>query len=198
LSLKENIEMVKDELNSEEKFFENAVKAERFVKKYRNAIIGGISAVVVLVVANVLYEADKAATAEAANAAYAALLQNSGDAEARSELKKLNPALYDIWTLSSAVASKDTKALEKLSSSKAPAVADIASYELAAATRDPKKLDAYSYRQDAIYKELAAVENALLLIQSGNAKAARAKLAMVTKESPLYQVSRLLLHYGAK
>ena len=73
MSLKENIEKVKDELNSEEKFFENAVKAERFVKKYRNAIIGGVSAVVVLVIANVLYEADKSATAEAANAVMARL-----------------------------------------------------------------------------------------------------------------------------
>ena len=105
MSLKENIEMVREELNSEEKFFENAVKAERFVKKYRNAIIGGISAVVVLVVANVLYEADKEATAEAANAAYTTLLQNGENAEARAELKKLNPALYDIWELSRAVAS---------------------------------------------------------------------------------------------
>ena len=121
MSLKENIEMVREELNSEEKFFENAVKAERFVKKYRNAIIGGISAVVVLVVANVLYEADKEATAEAANAAYTTLLQNGENAEARAELKKLNPALYDIWELSRAVASKDAKLLERLSASKAPA-----------------------------------------------------------------------------
>ena len=77
-------------------------------------------------------------------------------------------------------------------------MADIASYELAAQSRDPKRLDAYSYRQDAIYKELATVEHALLMIESGDAKAARAKLAMITKESPLYPVSTLLLHYGAK
>jgi len=198
LSLKENIEMVKEELNSEEKFFENAVKAERFIKKYRNALIGGVSAVVVLVIANVLYNADKQATAEAANAAYAALLQNGDDAAAQAELQKLNPALYDIWKLSGAVASGDAASLEKLTTSTAPAVSDIAAYELAALTRDAKKLDTYSYRQDAIYKELAAVENALLLIQSGDAKAARAKLAMVGKESPLYGVAELLMHYGVK
>jgi len=35
LSLKQDIEMVKEELNSEEKFFEKAVLTERFVKKYK-------------------------------------------------------------------------------------------------------------------------------------------------------------------
>jgi hypothetical protein len=198
LSLKENIEMVKEELNSEEKFFENAVKAERFVKKYKNAIIGGISAVVVLVIANVLYEADKSATAEAANAAYATLLKNGDDALAQAELKKLNPDLYDIWSLSKAVASKDVKALESLSSSKAVAVADVASYEAAAIVKDAAKLDSYSYRQNAIYRELAVVENALLMLQKGDLQGAHGKLSTVSKESPLYKLAQMLMHYGVK
>jgi BarA-like signal transduction histidine kinase len=190
--------MVKDELNSEEKFFENAVKAERFVKKYRNAIIGGISAVVVLVVANTLYEADREASLEAANAAYMVLLENGDDVAAKEELKRLNPDLYDMWSLSTAVASKDVPALEKLSASKAIGVSDLASYELAALNRDQKALDAYTLRQHAIYKELAAVESAMLLLQEGNAEAARTKLGMVSKESPLFQVAQLLMHYGVK
>lgn len=198
MSLKENIDMVKEELNSEEKFFESAVKAERFVKKYRNAIIGVVSAVVVLVIANVLYEADKQASAEAANTAYMTLLQNADDPLAREELKKLNRDLYDVWMLSKAVAAQNAEELKGLSSSKAVAVADIASYELAAIGKDAKALDAYSLRQNAIYKELAAVESALLLLQDGNAEGARAKLGMVAKESPLFQVAQLLMHYGVK
>ena len=35
LSLKTDIEMVKDELTSEEKFFEKAVVTEKFIKKYK-------------------------------------------------------------------------------------------------------------------------------------------------------------------
>ena len=198
MSLKDNIEMVKEELNSEEKLFESAVKAERFVKKYKNAIIGGVSAIVVLVAANILYESDKRSTTEAANSAYALLLKNGNDATAEAELQKLNPDLYDIWKLSGAVAAKDNAALEALSGSKAPAVADIASYELAAITEDAAKLDDYSYRQNAIYKELAAVENALLLLQSGETEKARTKLGMVAPESPLYQVAQMLMHYGVK
>ena len=35
MSLKEELEMVKEELSSEEKFFEKAVITEKFVKKYK-------------------------------------------------------------------------------------------------------------------------------------------------------------------
>jgi len=45
LSLKNNIEMVKEELNSEEKFFEKAVITEKFVKKYKNLLIGSVIAI---------------------------------------------------------------------------------------------------------------------------------------------------------
>lgn len=198
MSLKENIDMVKEELNSEEKFFESAVKVERFVKKYRNAMIGAVSAIVVLVIANTLYEADKASTAEAANKAYATLLKNSDDKVAQAELQKLNSDLYDIWMLSVAVSGKDEAALSKLTTSKAPVVADIASYELAAISQDPAKLDSYSLRQQAVYKDMAAVEDAMLLLKEKKIDAAHSKLAMVAADSPLYQIAQLLLHYGVK
>jgi len=42
LSLKTDLEMVKDELTSEEKFFEKAVVTEKLVKKYKKVIIGGV------------------------------------------------------------------------------------------------------------------------------------------------------------
>jgi hypothetical protein len=47
LSLKENIQAVKDELNSEEKFFENAIRTERFVKKYQKPLIAAVVALVI-------------------------------------------------------------------------------------------------------------------------------------------------------
>ena len=130
MSLKENIEMVKDELNSEEKFFENAVKTERFVKKYKKALIGLVVAIVVVVIAGTAYDANREAKIEAANMAYAALLKNGSDEEAKAELKILSPALYDAWRLSKAIADNDIPALEKLTASKAVAVSDLASYEL--------------------------------------------------------------------
>lgn len=60
MSLKNDIEMVREELNSEEKFFEKAVVTERFIKKYKNVIIGSIAAIVVVVGANIAYDMNKA------------------------------------------------------------------------------------------------------------------------------------------
>ena len=62
--------MVKEELNSEEKFFEKAVMTEKFVKKYKNIMIGAVVAVVVLVSANLIYESNNNANIEEANMAF--------------------------------------------------------------------------------------------------------------------------------
>jgi hypothetical protein len=198
LSLKENIEMVREELNSEEKFFESAVKTERFIKKYKKPLIGAVSAIVVLVAGMAVYNASMNAKIEAANDVFVILQKDPADAEAAQKLKELDPALFDVWELSKAIASEDTEALQRLSSSQAIAVADIASYELAAITNDVKKLDAYAYGQNAIYRDLALVETAVLLMEKGNIDGAHEKLKMLAPDSAIYKVGQMLLHYGAK
>lgn len=198
LSLKENIDMVKEELNSEEKFFENAVKTERFVKKYKNMLIGAVAGVVIIVTAMALYSSNQDAKIEAANRAFSALQKDSTNKQAAAELEQVNPALFDVWQLSNAITSKDAPALKKLSKSKTVAVSDMASYELAALNSDVKLLENYAYQQNAIYKDLALVESAVLLIEKNEVEAAHQKLQGVTSNSPMYDLSRMLLHYGAK
>ena len=43
MSIKENVDYVKEELNSQEKFLESFVKGERFYKKYRTLIFASIA-----------------------------------------------------------------------------------------------------------------------------------------------------------
>ncbi len=198
LSLKENIEMVKEELNSEEKFFENAVKTERFVKKYKNMLISGVVGVVVIVVALALYNANKEAKVEAANKAFSALQKDATDKQAAAELQQVNPALFDVWQLSNAIAKSDISVLKILSKSKTLVVSDLASYELAALNSDTKLLENYAYQQNAIYKDLALVESAVLLMEKNELEAAHQKLQSITSDSSMYGVSRMLLHYGVK
>ena len=40
MNLKENVDLIKDEISTEEKFFESFFKVEKFWKKYKVAIIG--------------------------------------------------------------------------------------------------------------------------------------------------------------
>jgi hypothetical protein len=198
LSLKENLEMVKDELNSEEKFFEKAVMTERFVKKYKKPLIGVVAAIVLVVIANLAYVASEQNRVESANETLAKLQKNPTDAVALARLDSLSPALHDVWVYSQAIAQKNTADLEKLKNSKALLVGDVASYEAAEYKEDLASLESYSERQKAIYKDLAAVMSAVLLMNEGKIDDAHDKLEMIGANSPLAQMASALMHYGVK
>lgn len=195
MSLKNNIEMVKEELNSEEKFFEKAVITEKFVKKYKNAMIGSLVAVVVLVGANIAYDSNKQSKIDAANETLLELNKDAKNSAAISQLKVLSPNLYDVWVLSQAIADKDLISLKELKSSKAIMVSDLASYELA---QDANSLDAYASKQDALYKDLALVQSAVMLMNAQDFQKAHQELSKIGVQSPLSKIATALLHYGVK
>ena len=195
MSLKENIEMVKEELNSEEKFFEKAVITEKFVKKYKNMMIASVVAVVLLVVANIAYESNEASKKTAANELLANLVSNPSDAMSSSKLHTLNPELFDAWTYSQASVNKDLTTMKELQNSKTLIVSDLAKYELA---KDTNALDEYASKQDAIFKDLALVQSAVILLNENKVSEAHNQLDKVSKKSPLSKIASALMHYGLK
>ncbi len=197
MSLKENIDMVKDQLNAEEKFFENAVKAERVWKKYKIAIIGGVVAIVAVVVINAIYEAKNESDAVDSNKVYATLLKGP-DATAEKELESLNPKLLLAWKFSNAIASSDVEALETLTSSADAIISDLAKYEIAVIGSDESKISSYATSQNAIYRDLAIIQSALLLMKNDQIQRAHQKLSLISQDSPLFKISKSLMHYGVK
>lgn len=195
MSLKTDIEMVKDELSSEEMFFEKAVITERFIKKYKKVMIGSVIAIVVVVAANIAYNLKNENRIEAANTALAILQNDSNNAQALNDLKSLSNSLYEVYLYSNAVTNKDGKSLAELTKSKTPMISDLASYELA---QDSKSLEEYALKQDAVFKELALVQSAVMLINSGNTDEAHKKLMQIAQTSSLSSVAKSLLHYGVK
>lgn len=195
LSLKENINMVKEELNSEEKFFERAVITEKFVKKYKKVLIASVIAVVVVVGANMAYDANENSRVSAANIALSKLQADSTNAQALAELKGLSPQLYDVWVFSQAVANKDLKALKSLKESNTLIINDLAKYELA---QDTKSLNDYASKESAIFKDLALVQSAILLFNENKIDQAHKQLLKISKESSLNKLAQALMHYGLK
>ncbi|MCF6309430.1 MAG: hypothetical protein L3J19_02985 [Sulfurimonas sp.] len=195
MSLKDNISMVKEELNSEEKFFEKAVITEKFVKKYKKAMIGSVVAIVLVVSANIVYDANENSKITAANAALTKLMKDSKDAHALSELKTSSSELYDVWIFSQAVANKDLDAIKNIKSSNALIIDDLAKYELAT---NPNSLDDYASAQDAIYRDLALVQSAVMLLEANKIDEAHNKLLKVSQDSSLNKLVKILLHYGIK
>ncbi len=198
MSLKNDLDMVKEELNSEEKFFEKAVITEKFVKKYKNLMIASVIGVVILISGNIAYDINKQNTKDAANEALLELMKDSTSATALTRLESLSPALRDVWVYSQAVVSKDTAALESLKSSNDVIISDLASYESAVDSKDKATLDSYALKQNSIYKDLAHIQSAVLLIESGNTTEAQEKLSLISIDSSLAQVAASLMHYGVK
>ncbi|QOY53759.1 hypothetical protein HUE87_07565 [Candidatus Sulfurimonas marisnigri] len=195
MSLKENINMVKEELNSEEKFFEKAVITERFVKKYKNLMITTVVAVIAVVGANIAYNANEQSKITAANVALIKLQEDAGNSDALNELKSLSPNLYDVWIFSKAVVDKDLEAIKKLKNSKALIISDLVKYELA---NDADSLNEYASKQDAIFRDLALLQSAVILLNTNKIEEAHNKLLKISQESSLSNLAKALLHYGVK
>ncbi|MBA1438704.1 MAG: hypothetical protein FAF05_06950 [Epsilonproteobacteria bacterium] len=199
MSLKENIDMVKDELNSEEKFFEKAVMTEKFVKKYKKPLIGSLVAIVLIVAADIGYEVNKQNTLEAANKTLKELQAQKGVNRAVvARLESLSPALHDLWSYANAVAKQDVASLEKLKKSKAMLIDDLAEYEAAQEKSDVDALEKYAQNKDAVYRDLALVQVAVIKMQEGKVDEAHSTLALIASQSPLYNVAKSLQHYGVK
>ena len=198
MSLKQNIDMVKEELNSEEQFFEKAVITEKFVKKYKKPLIGAVVAVVLIAGANFAYEINKQNTITAANVELASLQKNPKDIQAATSLQALSPELFAVWSYSQAVVNKDTKTLKKLSSSKTLIINDLAKYEAATQTKDLNGLNSYAMDKDAIFKDLAVIQSAVILLNENKVDEAHAKLSQISINSQLSQVASALMHYGVK
>jgi len=155
LSIKNDIEMVREELTSEEKFFEKSVITERFIKKYKNIIIGSVVAIIAVVGGNIAYDINYESNVTQANELLTKLNIDSSDKNALSQLKSLSPDLHDVFIYSKAVVNKDIKTLESLKSSKAVLVSDLATYESLQNVKDVSQFNIYALKQDAIYKDLA-------------------------------------------
>ena len=198
MSLKENLDMVKEELNSEEKMLENAIKAEKYYKKYKKPFFGLLAAIVIGVGANALYEKSVADKIAKSNELFHTLEQNPADKTTADELQALNPKLYAAWEFSEALKRGDTTLLETLATKDLPVLSSIAAYEAAVQSKDLSKLESYSLEQKAIYRDLALVEAAYLLMKEKRVDDAHQKLMMISSESPLYKISQVLMHYGVK
>lgn len=192
------MQALKEELNSEEKFFESAVRTERFVKKYQKPMIASVVVLLLGIGGSVAYQMIHDAKVERANIALNTLLMNPADQKALKELLSEGGSLYELYSLSRALRENDLKTLKTLQSASSSEVADIASYESAALSKDDKALEAYTKKQGSIYQELAVIELAVLSIQKGDSKAAHTSLELIKEESAVYPLAQMLSHYGVK
>jgi len=189
MSIKQDVDFIKDELNSEEKFLESFVKVERFYKKNKTAILG-ITAVVVLGIAgysinNYIQNSNKIA----ANEAYSILLEDINNKQALATLKEKNPKLAQIIEARIAIAQNkepkiDLKYLKELNE-----------YTIAMKKNDLDGLNKVLMSNDFLLKEYALFQKALIQAQNGKYTDAKETLKMIPKSSQVQQLASLLQHF---
>ena len=181
MSMKENIEFIKDELTQEEKFLEQSVKFERFFKKYKKMIIGGVSVIVVAVIGYSVSNYIDALNKENANKLYQKAISN--DNSSLKALKDANKKLYEV-------------ALFRLGQkTNAEFLSDIQLYEKAIKDKDIKILDTLSKKSGFLLKDFAIFYKAIFLIEDKKYQEAKNSIKFIESKSMLKDQIVLLKHY---
>ncbi len=186
MSIKDELEQVKQELSSDEKLLEQAFHLEKFFKKYKLPII---AATALLIIAFAGYKVNNYLAnqkLEKANSALLTLQKNPKDANALEQLKSNNPKLYALYSYSIAANSGNKDALAKIDAS-SDMLKDIIQYHIGVLSNTPK--------ESKYYPDLSSIEKAYLLIKNGKKSEAKNILTTIPKTSPAAPVARLLEHY---
>lgn len=198
MSIKDNIQTLKDELNSEEKLFESALRTERFVKKYQKPLIGSVISLLLIVGGAIAYQAYNNSRIDSSNEALNILLANPTDKSALKTLENKNTKLYELYTLSMAIKNSDIKTLQYLQKSQSTEISDLATYEAAVLRADHATLETYTKKQGAIYQDLALLESSVASLQKGNIQSAQNQLALIKEDSAIFSLAQALSHFGVK
>jgi hypothetical protein len=189
MALKDNLEVVKKELSSDEKLLEQAFQLEKFYKKHKIKIY---AILIVLTIGVAGYKINNYLQTQKllkANEALIALQSNPNNKEALNTLKQNNQKLYSLYLYSKAANEANEKKLSEISVND-ELLKDVIAYHKAVIKS--KAVDSIYYRN------LSLVEKAYLLIKEGKKTEAKNILAQVSKNSALAPVARLLEHYTIK
>lgn len=190
MSIQDNINVAKEQFESDEKMLASAFKLEKFYKKYKLLILGTVGAVVLFFGGRAVMDMVEANRLASANEAYMKLSIDKTDTTARAELKDKNPLLFELFEYKNAMDSNNTELLKTLSSSNNELISDISGYHLAIM----KGTEASS----KLYAEVALLNNAHLLIKEGKISEAKDELSSIEESSPLYNLSKIMKHYTIK
>lgn len=188
MSIKENVDYVKNELSSEEKFLENFVKSERFLKKYKTLIFTIIALIILGAIGFVIKTNIDETNKLEANIALSKFL-DTNDEKALATLKDKNEKLYEIALFLKA--KKENKTAEI----NIPLLKELAKFQMALETKNLEELNNLSMQNDFLLKEFAIFNKALLLANEGKFEESKTTLNQIPQTSKASELANLLNHY---
>ena len=190
MSIQDSINEAKKEFSSDEQMLASAFKLEKFYKKHKIEIFSVVAIAVLFFGGKAVMEVMEQNRLNSANEAYLELSKNPDNTTAKASLQESNPTLFELYSYKKAVEAKDAEMLKTLSSSKNLIIADISSYHLGLIEK--KAVDS------ELYNEMALVNSAYLLIKDSKVAEAKGQLELISEESPVYNISKIMKHYSIK
>ena len=190
MNISETINEAKKELSSDEQMLASAFKLEKLYKKHKIKIYSVLTIATVYVLGTAIMKNIEEQKLVTANSAYLTLKKDSKDQVAWSELQTSNPALFELYSYQEAINSSDKERLKSLSTSSNTIIADLSSYHLSVLEGKPAKSE--------LYNDFALVNNASILIKEGKVADAKDELSMISEDSPVYNISKMIKHYTIK
>jgi len=189
MSLKENVEFVKKELDSEEKFLESFVKVERFYKKNKKILLAGVVALVVGVSGYSIKNYVNAQNKAQSNIAFTQFLNDNNNEAALATLKDTNTRLYNVALY---IKSKNSPTTDVVNDKY---LGTLVAYKKAIEEKNIEQLNTLSMQKDFLLKEFALFNKALILTQEGEYSQAKQTLQLIQKDSQVSDLVALLNHY---
>jgi hypothetical protein len=169
---------------------------ERFYNRNRGKIVSFSVATVLGVSGYFGYQVYLDYRNDVANKAYYNYVRGIETEKSLEIITEINPKLLSLIQFSNAMKSGNVEEIEKFKADKDQTISDLATYQVASLKKDIEVLNSYSYREGAVYKDLAIVSEAFLLIQNGKVDEAKTRLDFIEDTSALSKVKNILKHYG--
>lgn len=190
MSIKQDLQMAKAEISSDEKMLESVFRIEAFIKKYKMLFLALIVAVIGWIAWFYISDYLKEQKAIKSTALMEKIQSNQSDESAWSELKKENLALYEMMRLSYAIKNENTQELEQVKNSSNPFIASYANYELSSMTQNLSNI------KEGAFVDLALLQEGYKLASKKEHKQALNKLNEISNTSELKDFALRIGHYG--
>lgn len=186
MSLKQNVDFIKEEMNNDEKMLEGLIRFESWFKRYKTTLIAFAIIILVLTfgyMGNHYYQETK--QQEISNLYEKAL---KGDENALLALQNSKSKLYDLYLFQEALKTNDEKILKTLESSKDSIIAQFSKLQNASLSQNLNALDS---KESGDFGYLQA---AFLEIQAGKTQEAKVILSKIQNDSPVRDFANALEH----
>jgi hypothetical protein len=181
LALKENIEALKSELNTQEELLKNIIQGERFFKRHKRSIVAVTVIVVILLIGYGINGALSKSNLKASNEAYKTLLVFPTNEQALNTLKNKNKPLYRAFVFQEASKNGDNTALQTLiDEDSTDVIGQLAAYILG--------------QNSEVMSDFAALQSGYELLKAGKTDEANLKFITITSGA-LSELAKGLEHY---